>query len=392
MASTGTAPLYRRHDNAFAGALTFLVGRRPHGVEGFARHAVSGHNQYVGFVGDLELISSTLTAVAQRIKEPLSPDQFVERRALTRYEIAAFESTLDRATKEADMQLFLEANPQILMQQLDVGVGAWVIPKQRLGAEHETDFLIAHEASGGLVWHAVELERPQARLFIKNGDASAALNHAIRQIEDWRDWLSRNRDYATRPRERAGLGLRDIDPRLSGLVVIGRGSDPDAQITRRRRALADAHRAVIETYDSLLSSAKERLLAGQPDFARAANEVTRWQELSALTDEPLPGPVREVLLTNIDPAKYSGSQKIAFYSLNEWTDEIPSDYEDFITEVIQILARTESRLTSVRYFKPGDYVILTPSGYITSSQSDQIERAAENLLGKYMLAALVYDA
>lgn len=123
MASTGTAPLYRRHDNAFAGALTFLVGRRPHGVEGFARHAVSGHNQYVGFVGDLELISSTLTAVAQRIKEPLSPDQFVERRALTRYEIAAFESTLDRATKEADMQLFLEANPQILMQQLDVGVG-----------------------------------------------------------------------------------------------------------------------------------------------------------------------------------------------------------------------------------------------------------------------------
>lgn len=156
--------------------------------------------------------------------------------------------------------------------------------------------------------------------------------------------------------------------------------------------MADAHRAVIETYDSLLSSAKERLLAGQPDFARAANEVTRWQELSALTDEPLPGPVREVLLTNIDPAKYSGSQKIAFYSLNEWTDEIPSDYEDFITEVIQILARTESRLTSVRYFKPGDYVILTPSGYITSSQSDQIERAAENLLGKYMLAALVYDA
>jgi hypothetical protein len=345
-----------------------------------------------GFVNSLELIWSTLTAMAQRIKEPLSPDQFVERRTLTRYEVAAFESALNRAAKEADMQLFLEANPQILMQQLAVGAGAWVIPKRRLGSEHETDFLIAHEASGGLVWHAVELERPQARLFIKNGDASASLNHAIRQIEDWRDWLSHNRDYATRPRELAGLGLRDIDPRLSGLVVIGRGSDSDAQITRRRRAMADAYRVVIETYDSLLSSARERLAAGQPDFARAANEVARWQELSSLTDEPLPGPVREVLLTNIDPAKYSGSQELAFYSMSEWTDEIPSAYNEFITEVERILERTESRLRSVRYFKPGHYLILTPSGCIASCQSDQIERAAEKLPGEYMLVALIYDA
>lgn len=330
--------------------------------------------------------------MAQRTREPLSPDQFVEGRTLTRYEVAAFDRALNRAAKEADMQLFLEANPQILMQQLAVGVGAWVIPKQRLGSEHETDFLIAYEASGGLVWHAVELERPQARLFIANGDASAALNHAIRQIEDWRDWLSHNRDYATRPRERAGLGLRDIDPRLSGLIVIGRGSDSDAQITRRRRALADAHRVVIETYDSLLSSARDRIVAGQPDLARAANEVTRWRELSSLTDEPLPGPVREVLLTNIDPTKYSGSEGLAFYSMSEWTDDIPPAYREFIAEVERILARTQSRLTNVRYFKPGQYLILTPSGYIAPSQSDQIKRVAERLSEKYMLVAHIYDA
>jgi hypothetical protein len=114
--------------------------------------------------------------------------------------------------------------------------------------------------------------------------------------------------------------------------------------------------------------------------------------MSTLTDEPLPGPVRELLLTNIDPAKHPEFNKLAFYSLSEWTDEIPSEYDDFIGEVIRILARTKSNLSSVQHFKPSDYVVLRPSGYITSSQADQIERAAEDLSREYMLAALVYDA
>src|SRR5713226_8356700 len=92
----------------------------------------------------------------------LFPDIFVPWKELTRDEMAAFENAPDTARDESDMQRFLEAHPRILIQHIVVGGGAWVIPKKRLGSEYETDFLIAQEASGGLVWYAVELERPQA--------------------------------------------------------------------------------------------------------------------------------------------------------------------------------------------------------------------------------------
>jgi hypothetical protein len=88
------------------------------------------------------------------------------------------------------MQRFLESNPRMLIQHLVEGRGACVISQKRLGSEYVTDFVIAQKAPGGFVWYAVELERPQAKMFNKNGDASAILNHALRQIDDWRDWLS----------------------------------------------------------------------------------------------------------------------------------------------------------------------------------------------------------
>ena len=70
------------------------------------------------------------------------------------------------------MQRFLEDHPRILTQQISAGRRAWVIPQKKLGSEHVTDFLLAQKASGGFVWYAVELERPQAKMFIKNGDPS----------------------------------------------------------------------------------------------------------------------------------------------------------------------------------------------------------------------------
>jgi hypothetical protein len=189
------------------------------------------------------------------------PELFVLWEEVTPEDIAEFEDALNAARDEADMQRFLEDHPCMLLQLISGGRGAWVIPQKRLGSEHVTDFLIAQKASGGFVWYAVELERPQARMFNKNGDQSAALTHALRQISDWREWLSRNRDYAVRPREQSGLGLIDIDPELGGLLIIGRDSNLDESTTARRRRLARNYRVEIETYDWMLSQARERLAA-----------------------------------------------------------------------------------------------------------------------------------
>jgi hypothetical protein len=131
--------------------------------------------------------------------------------------------------------------------------------KQRLGAEHVTDFLIAERHSFGFAWQAVELESPLRPMFNKNGDPSRHLNHALRQLTDWRAWLKANQSYAARPRSEGGLGLTDIDANVKGLVLIGRRANiPDCTAARRRQMVQDLN-VDIHSYDYLLSALKGRL-------------------------------------------------------------------------------------------------------------------------------------
>ena len=174
-------------------------------------------------------------------------------------QLVAFRAALDSASNEADMQAFLEKNPEMLTQYLAGSHECRVIPKKRLGSEFETDFLIGREEDTGFTWYAVELERPQAKLFTRKGDPTADLTHALRQIDDWRSWLSRNRDYASRPREQSGLGLVDIDPELVGLIILGREADVSPETDDRRRRLARQHRVDIHTYDWLADRAQANL-------------------------------------------------------------------------------------------------------------------------------------
>ena len=218
------------------------------------------------------------------------PGSFVQRDDITESDIVAYEATLVKAEDEPAMQRFLDAHRGFLVQDLAGGSGGWVIPQARLGSEHVTDFLIAKEDYGGIAWYAVELERPQARIFTKKGDPSAALTHALRQVADWRIWLSRNLDYAARPRLQSGLGLTDIDPQLEGLIIMGRDRDLDQRESNaRRQSLERAHHVRIRTYDWLSAQARERI-AGKPttpDPAGPGRRGLRDYVMDAIFTAPL---------------------------------------------------------------------------------------------------------
>ena len=205
----------------------------------------------------------------EAIDPKLLPGDFVLPTAVMQEEITAYEAALAAASNERAMQRFLQEHPQLLTQHLGASHGRWVIPQKRLGAEHVPDFLIAEIGSTGFVWYAVELKRPQAKLFTKKGDPSAALTHALRQISDWRDWLSYNRDYAMRPRDQSGVGLLEIDPELEGLIILGRDADIDPLTNASRRRLSRERKVRIETYDWL---SRQNPLTETP-LRRAAKEV-----------------------------------------------------------------------------------------------------------------------
>ncbi len=174
-------------------------------------------------------------------------------------DISALEESLNTARNENDIQSFLQLNPILLLQHLGGGHGRWVIPKQRLGAEYVTDFLIGERSSIGFEWQAVELESPNVPMFNKKGDPSKELTHAIRQIQDWRAWLSRNQNYAARPKAEGGLGLSDIISTLHGLILLGRRKDINPSTSELRRQMVHNSNISIHSYDFLIDCAKGRV-------------------------------------------------------------------------------------------------------------------------------------
>jgi hypothetical protein len=169
-------------------------------------------------------------------------------------DIDALREALDTAKREEDIQQFLQANPKYLIQRLGGGHGRWIIPKQRLGGQHVTDFMIGQRDSMGFRWQAVELESPLAKMFTKSGNPTAQLTHAIRQIHDWRMWLTSNQNYAARGRGEDGLGLSDIHPDVEGLILMGRRATESDETRRLCRQMGRDAKIEIHTFDYLLDA------------------------------------------------------------------------------------------------------------------------------------------
>lgn len=169
----------------------------------------------------------------------------------------AFREALDSATEEHPMQSILEKHPVLLAHMIDGNHGTWVRPQVQFGNHYMADFLLAGRTSAGLRWTLIELESPTKRLTNPgNGRASPTLRHAIDQIEDWRQWLTTNLDYARRPRDEGGLGLAGITADARGLIIIGR-EDPTDSASEIRDLQFRNTRIEIRTYDWLRRAAEE---------------------------------------------------------------------------------------------------------------------------------------
>jgi hypothetical protein len=208
----------------------------------------------------MPMLSSDDTLEEYRRNDPLN-EFFVWWDEIHLDDVIRLREALDRASREEDVQQFLQNNPKFLIQHLGSGHGRWVIPKKRLGAEHVTDFVIGHKHSFGHEWQAVELESPLKPMFNKNGDDSRYLSHAVRQIQDWRAWLTRNQNYAARAKNENGLGLTDINDNVPGLILVSRRSGTSPNTKERRRQMDQDLNIRIHSYDYLLDALKGRLEA-----------------------------------------------------------------------------------------------------------------------------------
>ena len=147
---------------------------------------------------------------------------------------------------EKPLHLFLKAHPILLSPYIDR-----CISEPRFGADYRPDFLLVVSPKDAVL---VEIEHAEHRLFTKGGNATAELNHAVQQVQDWRGWLRSNSNFA---QSSLGVPLLHMDSRA--LIVIGRSttlSPGDAAKLKEKNASFHGATEIL-TYDDLLIRARQ---------------------------------------------------------------------------------------------------------------------------------------
>lgn len=194
--------------------------------------------------------------------------------------ILDFENALNSATDERPLQEVLERHPEILASFTWGHNGVYVIPQAMLGNQYVPDFLIAAETSLGLLWTLVELESPTASLTISDGQHSKQLRKAIKQVTDWREWLSDNSNYAQRNTRENGLGLPGIRSDAHAVIIISRAERSTVPDRLRMRELGERN-IEIRTYDWLTRSYRRLFPAELLDYIPIAKEMRGALDISS---------------------------------------------------------------------------------------------------------------
>ncbi len=196
---------------------------------------------------DLQYLRGNLHAVLLDRSSPISAEgPLVTSGRL--YEAGAIETILTRTRmliarkhREEDLQKFIVENPVLLHRF----AADRLIPKGPILNKHATDFVVLSK-TGELF--LIEIERANHKLLKKDGGRTAALNHAIDQVNDWLHVFDSHRQACL-----SSLGVEEDVTAVRGVAIIGRDLGHDAHYLKRLKA-TDLGRVVFYTYDDLIGS------------------------------------------------------------------------------------------------------------------------------------------
>lgn len=153
-----------------------------------------------------------------------------------------FENLINESgQKEEIYQKYLGENP-ILIDPL----AKEIIPKQKLGDDYITDFVIRKLNNEYLL---VEIEKPSDNIFSKSNDFTSKFTHALGQVLDFQEWVESHIEYA-------GSKLPGISS-PTGVLIIGRSESLNSiQRAKLKRFNTTMNgRIKVFTYDDVLRNA-----------------------------------------------------------------------------------------------------------------------------------------
>lgn len=163
------------------------------------------------------------------------------------------DQTASDNSKEEVLQVFLKENPILLIPN------GRIIPKQKLGEDFCTDFVLIDMLDQGPKYTLVEIEKSSHTIFTKNGELRSEVQHAIHQTCQWDVWLQKHATY-----------LREKLPGFETpnyAIVIGRSlgftDDHREYLRAYNRRLNNTE---LVTYDDVAARFSERIEAMKSHF------------------------------------------------------------------------------------------------------------------------------
>ena len=166
-------------------------------------------------------------------------------------------------SKEEILQQYLEQHNKILIAAF--GQPEWVynfvLPKFKFGSDYISDFVVFTGQSYSYWIKLIELEPSTSQVFTKQGDYAQRLNHAIKQVDEWSDWIKRNEPYfrdclqkALQKEYPSFSETLDYTRRfiVSSKIVIGRRATLSVDDNKRRAQEYEKSNLDIITYDRLV--------------------------------------------------------------------------------------------------------------------------------------------
>ncbi len=140
---------------------------------------------------------------------------------------------------------------------------AYIFPEFQLGNSYKADYLLVGLGSGGWQFVFVELEAPNGKVTLNDGDFGDTFRKGLKQINDWEKWLEANYSFleetyskskkegVTLPKEFTKLDTS----RLHFAVVAGRREDfKESTYQKGRKTIKDNVRVL--HYDNVVDAAR----------------------------------------------------------------------------------------------------------------------------------------
>ena len=191
--------------------------------------------------------------------------------------VQSLNAALAKDNTERPVSAWLKKHPLVISRVVGGHPGK-VVAEFPFGSDYYADFVTLRTYSGGCDINFIELEPPGADLFTKKGRMAKHLNDAVRQVDDWRVFVDKNKDLVLRDlskffrRKELIFAFRDHEPidecgrqiydhrcwaRWYYHILIGRRHFLNDDHALKKAAFHQHHSINVMTYDQMLKTAAE---------------------------------------------------------------------------------------------------------------------------------------